>query len=144
MIVEYSAAVKSTVGFLIFVPTLFIRILSFPLKMEETFSINCSRWARSDPSQTEPVTAKPLACHSRKHLSSSASFREQVCTVEPSPASSSTTAYPIPRVPPVTRAVVPLRDHTHKNESQSHLSPPSLCHICIFGHVHASLSSKQP
>ena len=61
--------------------------------MEETFSINCSRWARSDPSQTEPVTAKPLACHSRKHLSSSASFREQVCTVEPSPASSSTTAY---------------------------------------------------
>ena len=109
--------------------------------MEATFRMSFSLWAGEDTSQTDPVTTKPLLRHSSKHLLSSASFLEQVCTMAPNPAKSSTMAClntdsnkneiftkvklcleerkkvrknkddPMPRVPPVTRAVIPFRDH---------------------------------
>lgn len=68
-------------------------MLSFPLKMEPTSSISFSLWGRDVASQTEPVTTKPLLRHSCKHLLSSASFLEQVCTTAPNVASSSTVAW---------------------------------------------------
>lgn len=43
-------------------------------------------------SQTEPLTLKPLLFHSRTLSSSCAWLRAHVCTVAPSPASSSTVA----------------------------------------------------
>jgi len=48
---------------------------------------------REATSQTEPVTRYPFVVHSFKDSLSSASFREQVCTVAPSCANSSTIAY---------------------------------------------------
>lgn len=69
------------------------RMLSIPLNTEETDSISFSLWALDDTSQTEPVTTNPLPSQAFKHPLSSASFREQVCTLAPSLASSSTIAY---------------------------------------------------
>lgn len=140
-------------------------MLSLPLKSEATSCISFSLWGFNEASQTDPVTKNPLSLHSWRHLVSSASFLEHVCTAAPNPASSSTTAWlkkpikiqrkkkknpnrffisqnskkklkfiknkikneihkvwnwrrkrrkredPIPRVPPVTRAFIPLSDH---------------------------------
>ena len=149
-------------------------MLSMPLKAEATSLMRFSLWAGKDASQTDPETENPFSFHSFKHAFSSSSFLEQVYTVAPNSASSSTTARlnqkwnpitpikklhtknatssrfnkpqnqetqtnscnkwnpkkkrktekkirfrkrkkkkrnPIPRVPPVTRAVVPLSDH---------------------------------
>lgn len=69
------------------------RMLSLPWKTEPTSSISFSLWTREDASQTEPVTTKPLSSHSFKHLLSSSSFLEHVCTLAPNPASSSTVAF---------------------------------------------------
>ena len=69
------------------------RMLSIPLNTEETDSISFSLWALDDTSQTEPETTNPLSSQAFKHPLSSASFREQVCTLAPSLASSSTIAY---------------------------------------------------
>ena len=69
------------------------RMLSIPLNTEETDSISFSLWALDDTSQTEPETTNPLSSQAFKYPLSSASFREQVCTLAPSLASSSTIAY---------------------------------------------------
>lgn len=61
--------------------------------MEETFSISSTRPTREVISQTEPATLNFDFSHSCKHLLSSVSFREQVYTVAPSLASSSTIAF---------------------------------------------------
>ena len=68
-------------------------ILSLPLKTEATSSMNFSLWTREDASHTDPDTTKPFPLHSFKHLFSSVSFLEHVCTDAPNPASSSTTAW---------------------------------------------------
>lgn len=116
----------------------FTRMLSLPSKREETVSMSWVRWGRDDTSQTDPLTLKPLLFHTCNISSSSFWFREHVWTVAPNAANSSTIAClthnrihiklititmkfeqtkirkvtnPMPRVPPVTRAVVPWRDH---------------------------------
>lgn len=70
------------------------RILSFPLKTEETVAINFSRSRPEDTSQTEPETWKDSSFpfQSFKHLIRSDSFRAQVWTVAQSAANSSTIA----------------------------------------------------
>jgi hypothetical protein len=57
------------------------------------------------------VTGRPFSAHRRRDSSRSAAFRAHVCTRAPNPASSSTTACPIPLLPPVTSAVAPARLH---------------------------------
>ena len=68
-------------------------MLSFPLNMEETFSISFSRSDREDTSQTEPMILSFDFSHSCRHLLSSSSLREHVYTVAPNLANSSTMAY---------------------------------------------------
>uniref|UniRef100_A0A0D9XRS5 Uncharacterized protein n=1 Tax=Leersia perrieri TaxID=77586 RepID=A0A0D9XRS5_9ORYZ len=80
---EHSSGVSSTAGF---------RMLSLPSKRAHTLPASASLSARTDTSQTETVTARPLAVHSSRQLFRSASFRAQVCTLAPKLANSSTTA----------------------------------------------------
>lgn len=65
-------------------------MFSLPSKTVFTSSINLSLSAGEETSQTVPVTLKFFFFHSCKHLFSSASFLEQVCTAAPNPANSST------------------------------------------------------
>lgn len=67
-------------------------MFSFPSKAEETFSMSWTLCSLEEASQTEPLTWRPLTAPSCKRSLSSAWFREQVYTVAPSSASSSTTA----------------------------------------------------
>lgn len=69
------------------------RMLSLPLKTEDTVSISSSRRDFDVRSQTEPLTLNPLLSHSRTLSLISVWLREHVCTTAPSPASSSTMAY---------------------------------------------------
>uniref|UniRef100_A0A0D3HLE7 Uncharacterized protein n=1 Tax=Oryza barthii TaxID=65489 RepID=A0A0D3HLE7_9ORYZ len=80
---DVSSGVRSAAGF---------RMLSLPSNMADTLPASASLSARTATSQTETVTARPLAVHSSWHLLSSAWFRAQVCTVAPKLASSSTMA----------------------------------------------------
>lgn len=63
-----------------------------PPKSSRTVPASASLSARNETSQTETVTARPLAVNSSRHLFSGASVRAQVCTVAPKLASSSTMA----------------------------------------------------
>ena len=67
-------------------------MLSVPLKAEATCLMRLSLWAGEDASQTEPETENPFSFHSFKRAFSSSSFLEQVYTLAPNSASSSTTA----------------------------------------------------
>lgn len=67
-------------------------MLSLPLKAEATCWMRFSLWGGEDASQTNPETENPFSFHSFKHAFSSSSFLEQVYTVAPNSASSSTTA----------------------------------------------------
>uniref|UniRef100_A0A0E0BIL9 Uncharacterized protein n=1 Tax=Oryza glumipatula TaxID=40148 RepID=A0A0E0BIL9_9ORYZ len=80
---DVSSGVSSTAGF---------RMLSLPSNRARTLAASASLSARTDTSQAETVTARPLELHSSWHLLSSASFLAQVCTVAPKLASSSTMA----------------------------------------------------
>ena len=72
---------------------LLTRMLSLPSKSDETLFISSSLSIFDTTSQTEPVTWKPFFSHWLKQSLRSTSFREQVCTIAPSPANSSTIAY---------------------------------------------------
>ena len=63
-----------------------------PWKREVIVSIKLCLWGREQTSHTEPVTGKPLAFQSNKHTSMSDFVREHICTIAPSPTSSSTIA----------------------------------------------------
>lgn len=70
------------------------RMLSFPLNCDETSFISSCRWALDTRSHTDQpvIWWKPFIFYWLKQSLSWPSFREQVCTIAPSPANSSTIA----------------------------------------------------
>jgi len=133
---------------------LLTRMSSLPPNLYVTSRTKRSRWFLTETSQTDPVTRHPLACQSLRRSLSSASSKVHACTAAPSATSSSTTAclhtahdtrgkhyywyisagtrrgsrsYPMPRVPPVTRAVFPWSDHLPEAANAAAMSSP-----CIY------------
>ena len=69
------------------------RMWSLPWKKrEDTVSMSWVRWGRDNKSQTDPLTLKPLLFRSSNLWSSSFWFQEQVWTMAPNAANSSTIA----------------------------------------------------
>mmetsp|Transcript_20457 Transcript_20457/g.56914 ORF Transcript_20457/g.56914 Transcript_20457/m.56914 type:complete len:266 (-) Transcript_20457:32-829(-) len=98
------------VGLRTLVPTLLTRMSSLsavPTSASQDFicAINSSRPSGVETSATIPVTSNPCDFHSSQHSAMSAWLRLQVNTRHPIWANSSTIAFPIPFVPPVTTAV---------------------------------------
>lgn len=71
---------------------LITRMLRLPLNRDATVSISFFLCSLFCTSHTDPLTFKPIPSHSFKHLSKSSWLRQQVWTVAPNSASSSTVA----------------------------------------------------
>nr|GMC81740.1 Uncharacterised protein [Ipomoea batatas] len=108
---DQSFALQSLASVYIARPALLTKISSFPLKWSPTVFIRFSRSSRTVRLQGSPDTLYPLLFQSCKHWFSSSGSRAQVYTSAPNFANSSTIASPIPRAPPVTRTVLPLKHH---------------------------------